>query len=228
MPLIVARLAAFVAVTLSVVVELTGCSSPNRSSAHTTTATTTCAYQYRPPTSASPTSSGDPLYDRYAAALTAAGIHFTPGTAVWEDYGSDKRLCDDIRNGETDAFDLATRQKVATQAENGRRIAIMIPILCPDQQAVLDEALGPSPKMRTFLSGKYFVGYGLDSNGAPLIQPGTYKTGTVSDCYWERLDSQGNIIDNNFVSMSKSVMVTIAASDAAFNARGCGRWKRAD
>jgi hypothetical protein len=227
MMLTITRTAAVGAVGLVGALGAAACGSDDTPSARTTTTTSTQTYQYSP-TSARPTTSGDPIYDRYAAALNAAGIEFTPGLEPWASYEADKGICESIRKGDIDAFDLATREQVAGKTENGRRIAIMIPIVCPDQQAVLDEALGPNPTMRTFLSGKHFVGYGENEMGHPLVQPGTYKTGTVSDCYWERLDSQGNIIENNLVSLSQSVVVTIAESDAAFNAQNCGRWTRVD
>lgn len=70
---------------------------------------------------------------------------------------------------------------------------------------------------RLFYDGVYRVG--------PRIEPGTYYTLNVTNCYWERLDSAGNIIANNFVSDAPRVEVTIYASDYAFHASGCGEWK---
>lgn len=71
----------------------------------------------------------------------------------------------------------------------------------------------------SFYDGNYRVG--------KRIQPGTYViTGHVSDCYWERLDGAGNIIDNNFVSSALRVEVTVAGSDFSFHSEGCGLWRK--
>jgi hypothetical protein len=158
--------------------------------------------------------------------LTTAGIGFRPGLQ-YGTYDTDRGICDSLRAGTVDAFQLARREQVAANTENGRRIAIMIPLICSDQQAALNEALGPRPTMRTFIGGKAFVAWEYDPNKS-IVQPGTWKTGTVSDCYWERLDDQGNIIENNMVSLAESIVVTIAETDAAFNSQACGRWTRAE
>lgn len=66
-----------------------------------------------------------------------------------------------------------------------------------------------------------------DVGGKGGIKPGTYRTTDtkVSDCYWERSSSGGNIIANNFVNYaSKGVTVTIRSSDGGFTSEGCGSW----
>jgi len=71
-----------------------------------------------------------------------------------------------------------------------------------------------------FSSGAFQVG--------TEIQPGTYAVeGEINDCYWERLDRNGEIIDNNFVNAAKRVQVTIRKSDYSFNSERCGQWKPA-
>lgn len=67
--------------------------------------------------------------------------------------------------------------------------------------------------------GDRTVGTGEDE-----ARPGTWVTYQVEGCYWERLDSRGEIIDNNFVNAAPQVQVTIRAGDFAFNSDGCGRW----
>ena len=57
------------------------------------------------------------------------------------------------------------------------------------------------------------------------IKPGTYYTENVENCYWERLNSAGEIIDNNFVSNGLRVEVSIASSDFSFHSEGCGMWR---
>lgn len=56
------------------------------------------------------------------------------------------------------------------------------------------------------------------------VEPGTYVVFDVEGCYWERLDANGEIIDNNFVSAAPRVQATIRPGDFAFNSEGCGRW----
>ena len=49
-------------------------------------------------------------------------------------------------------------------------------------------------------------------------------SGAVSDCYWERNDGTGDILDNNFVtSAHKGVTVTLNAGEG-FTSNGCGLW----
>lgn len=58
------------------------------------------------------------------------------------------------------------------------------------------------------------------------IKPGTYKTAGGQMCYWARLsDLSGSGIIDNGVGAGQQV-VTVAASDKAFETRGCGEWRR--
>lgn len=102
-------------------------------------------------------------------------------------------------------------------------------LLCPDHPdlADLESLLSTSVEMqqlrdsgRIFAAGVYRVG--------KEIKPGTYAIeGEIVDCYWERQDSSGEIIDNNFISAAKRVEVTIRSSDYAFSSSGCGEWRPA-
>jgi hypothetical protein len=66
-----------------------------------------------------------------------------------------------------------------------------------------------------FGSGLYKVGVDLP--------PGRYVTlgDRVSNCYWERQDSNGNTINNSFTLEAFKVEVTIRESDYAFLVDGC-------
>ncbi|MET4047431.1 hypothetical protein BJD99_20470 [Rhodococcus sp. 1163] len=95
-----------------------------------------------------------------------------------------------------------------------------------------------------FLAGTAFIGTGVASadpatsfgNGTWAvgtdIVPGTYVSDGASDeygCYWERASSfEGDfdsIIANDFISPdSGQAVVTIKASDVAFNSEDCGTW----
>jgi hypothetical protein len=70
---------------------------------------------------------------------------------------------------------------------------------------------------RLFSDGTYTVG--VD------VKAGTYQATDVTNCYWERQNRQGRTIANDFVVAGPRVQVTIAASDFAFIAEGCGQWK---
>ncbi|RVW03038.1 hypothetical protein EGT50_10035 [Rhodococcus xishaensis] len=182
-------------------------------------------------TTPAPTTAVSPeqaLYSEYSSALTAAGIDFRPGsdgTMYW-----DKLTCEELRSGELDPYDFATRYGVyrPTDANEGRRSILMVPILCPDQQPIVDQAIAGDVRETTFRGGKRLIGNGLELSplGGYYLSPGTYQTEKpVTDCYWERSDANGNIIDNNFVTLAPSVTVTIAPTDSGFTSKGCGIWK---
>jgi hypothetical protein len=57
------------------------------------------------------------------------------------------------------------------------------------------------------------------------VKPGRYVIeGRIENCYWERTDANGEIVDNNFVLGAARVQVVIAASDYSFTSEGCGEW----
>ncbi|MCP2255177.1 hypothetical protein LY13_003951 [Prauserella aidingensis] len=58
------------------------------------------------------------------------------------------------------------------------------------------------------------------------VQPGTYAVEShIEGCYWERTDSTGEIIDNNFVRGAKRVEATIVHGDHSFTSENCGTWR---
>lgn len=67
-------------------------------------------------------------------------------------------------------------------------------------------------------TGTYLVGQD--------IEPGTYRAAASSGCYWARLSSlnTSDIIDND--NADGPVVVEIAASDKAFEAKGCATFHR--
>lgn len=85
----------------------------------------------------------------------------------------------------------------------------------------------------TLYSGVYSIGDEWTGStggqsGDETTLPGMYRVLDVEDCYWERLDGAGEIIDNNFINAAPRVEATIRSSDFAFNSEGCGRWVRID
>ncbi|WP_146080579.1 MULTISPECIES: hypothetical protein [unclassified Pseudoclavibacter] len=78
----------------------------------------------------------------------------------------------------------------------------------------------PSADPNKVLPGVHRVG--------ETVQPGTYYSESAvgfQNCYWEMLDSAGNIIDNNFASSALRVEVTILAEAYSFSSSGCGTWQ---
>ncbi len=70
---------------------------------------------------------------------------------------------------------------------------------------------------RVFYDGTHRVGR--------KVPAGTYYAEPDGDgCYWERTDSAGNIIDNNF-SNGLRVEMTVYASDYSIKVDGCGEWR---
>jgi hypothetical protein len=98
-------------------------------------------------------------------------------------------------------------------------------VLCPDHpraaeiQANIDAVQGEADALAAgelAPEGKHLVGKD--------IQPGTWQTQAdqVTDCYWEISDAQGEIIDNNFISIAPKLTIEIPSSAAGFTNTGCG------
>lgn len=163
-------------------------------------------------------------YDRYVKLMKDRRIPIRPGTSGT--YYSDVSICGQLRDGSLDTWNLATREGVREQDVNGLRITVMVPLLCPDMQPAIDAARFGELTQTSILGGKFLVSQ-TPIEGSPTIQPGTWTTeAAVSDCYWERSDAQGNIIDNNFVSIAPPITVVIADSDSGFTSNDCGKWTR--
>lgn len=100
--------------------------------------------------------------------------------------------------------------------------------LCPDHpkraQLEVNAAAGlaaeaDSANGKLVGSGKYLVG--------KTAQPGTWQSQgeKVEDCYWEISDAQGNIIENNFISVAPQFTIYIPPTASGFTVRGCSfRW----
>lgn len=65
------------------------------------------------------------------------------------------------------------------------------------------------------LEGKHLV-------GKPL-RPGTWQSvgDSVSDCYWETSDANGDILKNNMISVAPQFKITISSAAAGFTNNGC-------
>ncbi|MGW9827895.1 hypothetical protein ACUXNS_002928 [Brevibacterium pityocampae] len=103
-------------------------------------------------------------------------------------------------------------------------------ILCPDhpEREEVEERIAKAGEVQKarergeiFNDGTYRVG--------DDIPAGTYVTESdtgFENCYWERLDATGEIIDNNFVRNGFRAEVAISASDYSFSTDGCGEWRK--
>jgi len=65
----------------------------------------------------------------------------------------------------------------------------------------------------------------------PDIQPGTYRSTSTGQCYWERLSAFDGRIDSIIASdfnsnKGSSIIVTISNNDSGFTTSGCGTWTR--
>lgn len=100
--------------------------------------------------------------------------------------------------------------------------------LCPDHPmgeiirskidtAELARAESDKPGPQRIFEGKYLVGSDIPA--------GTYATDSdrLEDCYWEISDQSGNIIDNNFISISPGISLTLSEG-TGFTTRSCGTW----
>lgn len=90
------------------------------------------------------------------------------------------------------------------------------PLMCPQHaDAVTKARAGDYP--RVIKPGRYIVG--------KEVVPGTYvATGKMTDCYWERVAKDGQIIDNALSSVADKLTVTIAAGDGGFFTERCAPW----
>jgi len=193
-------------------------------------------------TTTPPTTAPLTLREQYDARMTKGKIQNPAGS-----FEQDTKFCETLRTSDNRVQILAeaiTRpeQLDTTTAHRISRIKEMIPILCPDQSSTVQQAgeefnLYPGAQLVTpttkpviapttppvvpkskFGNGKFLVG--------DDIMPGTYAINRkVTDCYWERSDAQGNIIDNNFISIAPSITVTVGVNDAGFTSTGCGNWE---
>jgi hypothetical protein len=83
--------------------------------------------------------------------------------------------------------------------------------------AVVGLLVAPSPSL-AFGDGTFVVGQDIGH--------GTYAAPGGDGCYWARLSGFGGTLDEIIANGNPTgpVVVTIAASDAGFETRGCGEW----
>lgn len=189
--------------------------TPTSSAPKTLTVFDRWAAAYRP-YATSPSDISQRVFDFQMGLCTTLRNGGQPASAMWPAQSAAEVLREGWGVGQTDPNVSSSTKTKGEVAEK-----VIIPIMCPDQTHVIADAKAGNytEELRTaFPNGKYIVGQD--------IAPGTYTISTrVSDCYWERSDAQGNTIDNNFISVSPSVTVTIEPTDGGFTSERCGNWK---
>ena len=71
------------------------------------------------------------------------------------------------------------------------------------------------------------VADGVHTVGVDVV-PGLYVIWDVAECSWAHLNSDGDVLDRNFVRRSPRAEVRIFESDHAFESEHCGRWIKLD
>ncbi|MCR6711412.1 MAG: hypothetical protein NVV57_01410 [Demequina sp.] len=90
-------------------------------------------------------------------------------------------------------------------------------VLCPSAPGV--KYLKALHDGTLFGDGDYVVGED--------VPPGTYTTRKrVKDCYWERTDLHGNILDNDFVTFAAKGLTVTLRKGESFSTSGCGEWRK--
>ncbi|MGW1769233.1 hypothetical protein ACWCQL_34945 [Streptomyces sp. NPDC002073] len=99
-------------------------------------------------------------------------------------------------------------------------------LLCPDhpQKDRVAELLGQAAEKNKLRSDGKIFGAGVFLVGTE-VKAGTYYTTDVKNCYWERTDAAGQIIDNYFTNAARRVQVTIRTNDYSFTSERCGEWQ---
>ena len=60
------------------------------------------------------------------------------------------------------------------------------------------------------------------------MPPGVYVIWDVAECSWERRDSDGDVVANNFIRLAGRAEVDIRSYDHEFRSENCGRWIKLD
>lgn len=139
-----------------------------------------------------------------------------------DDYGTLSTLCAEL--AADDVYLSPDHTLSPDQITEARGMLIVCPQhpLAGELQAAIkrgQQHADLEAKGEIFYAGTFRVG--------DEVPPGTYAVeGDVENCYWERTNASGEIIDNNFVVGAKRVQVTIASSDYSFHSEGCGEWRK--
>jgi len=97
--------------------------------------------------------------------------------------------------------------------------------LCPDHPLAAEylAAMGAAGEAQDEVARGARVGGGTHKVPEEM-QRGTFVAKDVTDCYWETRDTNGRIIDNDFIVAAPQVRVTVPDSAVVFTTEGCGVW----
>lgn len=128
-----------------------------------------------------------------------------------------KHICKEF-DGPEEVSGLSHGERIEIEWKNEKPIfEAGVPIFCPQHVPLLEDAVNGTVK-RGYSGGSFFV--------PEDIKPGRYRvSGVIENCYWERTARDGSIIDNQFVTAARELVVVILPSDGAFTTRGCGTWR---
>jgi hypothetical protein len=148
------------------------------------------------------------LYARCADLATT-----DPVDGYWSSAYAALSLCPD----HPDAATIVARADAGMAAEN-TAAALAAEEAALAQQTV-DQRNAEIAAGTRITSGIYRVG--------EAVQPGTFVSeGQFANCYWERRDAAGSIIENGFAVSALRVEVTIDPSDFSFYSERCGEWMK--
>ncbi|SDD43796.1 hypothetical protein [Auraticoccus monumenti] len=127
-----------------------------------------------------------------------------------------REACDNIANSDQENAIAG----LVDEATDETRAAVKY--LCPEHEEVLEVA------DRSFGQGSYKVRTQGSRDEDDVIQPGTYRTRDgVEDCYWERVEDNGEIRSNELVGYApEGVEITLLDTGGGFSSERCGVWYR--
>lgn len=144
--------------------------------------------------------------EQYKALVTANG---RPGWA--ETSGTGRSQCAGIKENKYVDTNDPTALAIHWIENPEKQVYEAVQIYCPEYQAAVDIA------KTGFKDGTKVIGKNIPA--------GTYRTiKGVSDCYWERNNGSGDIIDNNFITAAPNGVEVRVNDGEALVTRGCGVW----
>ncbi|AWR21316.1 hypothetical protein AURMO_00707 [Aurantimicrobium photophilum] len=144
--------------------------------------------------------------EQYKALVTANG---RPGWA--ETAGTGRSQCAGIKENKYVNTNDPTALAIHWIENPDRQVYEAVQVYCPEYQPAVDIA------KTGFKDGTKVIGKNIPA--------GTYRTVKgVSDCYWERNNGSGDIIDNNFITAAPNGVEVRVNDGEALVTRGCGVW----
>jgi hypothetical protein len=141
--------------------------------------------------------------DQYLQAAQAAGVSVTDRESALRSAHS---YCDSLTSSDQ------TFEVLVATIHSRQRNDAAISSYCPQ----FADAAGVAS--RVFSIGSKVVGTDIAEGTYTTLQKG------VKDCYWERSDGGGEIIDNSFISFAPDGVSVTVHNGEGFTTSGCGLW----